>query len=67
MLIKILMEWKQYPIQSILAKGNKRGIFYNFAKNFQAKLNKNEWNIYTLETIDKVDQIGLLTTCITKW
>ena len=25
---------------------SRRGVFYDFPKNFQAKLNKNEWNIY---------------------
>ena len=40
--------------------------FYNFPKIFQAKLNKNEWNIYKYSgKIDLVEQIISVTTCCT--
>ena len=42
-----------------LAKVIKGVVSYNFHKIFQAKLNKNEWNIYNAV---EIEQISLLTT-----
>ena len=40
-------------------EGDERGVLYNFPKIFQAKLNKNEWNIFKYHCIDEVEQISL--------
>jgi hypothetical protein len=56
-----------FSLASAIVTVLKEGVYYDFHKIFQAKLNKICLTVFKYsENIKEVEQISLLTTCITK-